>query len=65
MLTGLKTILIGLLMAALPPVAQYIGGVDWTTVLPASVVWLAPTISGLIMVGMRFVTTTPVLQKPQ
>lgn len=57
---GLRTILVGLGMAVLPVVTQYIGAIDWATVLPAPYSWV---VAGAVMVLMRLVTDTPVLKK--
>lgn len=57
---GLRTILVGLVMAIAPVALQFLGGIDWTTALPANLVWAAPILSGLVMIGMRFITKTPV-----
>jgi hypothetical protein len=64
-LSGFKTVAIGAAMVALPPIAQYIGGIDWTQVVPASMVWAAPMISGAVMLGLRFFTRTAIFQKAQ
>lgn len=57
---GFKTIAVGLAMAILPPALTYVGGIDWTAVLPAQ---YAPIVGGLVMIAMRLVTTGPVLAK--
>lgn len=57
---GFKTIIVGFLMAVSAPALYYLGGVDWTAVLPSNLVWAAPILTGAVMVGMRFVTKTPV-----
>lgn len=57
---GFKTILVGLGMAVLPVVTQYVGAIDWNTVLPMP--W-GFVVSGLVMVAMRLVTTSPVGKK--
>lgn len=59
-LKGLKTILVGLAMAVVPVVTQYIGAIDWNSVLPFPYNFVA---SGLVMIFMRLVTTSPVFQK--
>ena len=56
---GFKTIIIGLLMAVIPIVTQYLGAIDWSTALPQP--W-GLVVGGLIMIAMRFVTTTPVMK---
>lgn len=54
---GYRTIGVGLVMALLPTALQYLGGVSWEQYVPPQYV---PVISGIIMIAMRFVTTTPV-----
>ena len=56
---GLRTIVVGLSIAAAPAALQYFGGVDWNTILPAPWGMVA---SGLVMVAMRLITSTPVGQ---
>ena len=56
---GLRTILVGAAIAIGPAAIQYLGGVDWSSVIPAP--WDS-VIAGVIMIGMRFVTSTPVGQ---
>lgn len=60
MLTGFKTILVGLLIAVGPTAVDYIGGIDWTRYVDPK--W-APIISGSVMIAMRLVTTTGVFKK--
>lgn len=55
-MVGYRTILIGLLMAIGPAAVGYLAHVDWSF-LPS---WAAFLISGLVMVAMRYFTTTPV-----
>ena len=64
-LSGFKTVAVGAAMVAMPPMAQYIGGVDWTQVIPASMVWAAPMISGAVMLALRFFTRTAIFQQAQ
>lgn len=59
-LKGLRTIIIGLLMAVLPVVTQYLGMIDWSTVLPPPYSWL---VSGIVMILLRLITTGPVGKK--
>jgi hypothetical protein len=56
---GFKTILIGLLMAIIPVATQYLGAIDWNTVLPAPWGMVA---GGIVMIVMRFLTSTPVFK---
>ena len=56
---GLRTILVGLAIAIGPVAVQYLGGVDWSSIIPAP--WDS-VIAGAIMIGMRFITSTPVAQ---
>jgi hypothetical protein len=57
-----KTYLVGLLVATLPWVTEKLGAVDWNALVlswgvPENMVVPAATaVSGLIMIGMRFVT---------
>lgn len=61
-MNGYKTYLVALLMAALPALSAWLGGVDWTEVIrnagvpDAFVVPLAGLVSALVMAGMRKVT---------
>lgn len=53
---GYRTLLVGLGMAVAPVALQYLVNVDWTQfVSPNS----ALIISGLLMMGMRLLTSTP------
>ena len=54
---GFKTILVGLGMAVLPVVTQYLGAIDWNAVLPAPYSFVA---AGITMIVMRLITKTPV-----
>lgn len=54
---GYRTISVGLAMALLPTALQYLAGVSWEAVVPPQYV---PVISGVIMIAMRFITTSPV-----
>ncbi len=56
-MVGLRTILVGAVIALGPPAVQYLGGVDWSSVVPPP--W-DTAIAGAIMIGMRFITRTPV-----
>jgi len=57
---GFKTILAGLIMVIIPPITQYLGAIDWSTVLPGP--W-GVVVGGVIMIALRFVTTTPIFNK--
>jgi hypothetical protein len=59
-MTGFKTVIIGLLMAVLPVATQYMGAIDWNTLLPAPWGMVA---GGVVMIVMRYFTTTPMFQK--
>jgi len=59
-MTGFRTFLIGLAMVIIPPVTQYIGAIDWSTILPPPYSWM---VSGVMMVIMRLLTSTPVFTK--
>jgi hypothetical protein len=54
---GYKTIAAGLAMVILPPALQYLAGIDWSQLVGAK---YSLVLSGLIMIGLRLVTTTPV-----
>lgn len=56
---GLRTILVGLGVAAGPVALQYLGGVDWSTIVPPPWDMVA---AGAIMIAMRFATNTPIGQ---
>ena len=58
--TGFKTVLVGLAMAILPPLTQYLGMIKWETVLPFPWNWVA---SGITMIVLRALTTTPIFKK--
>jgi hypothetical protein len=54
---GLRTLAIGLAIAIAPSALAYVGGVDWTQF------GISPTAGafiGIVVMGMRTVTTTPV-----
>jgi|HubBroStandDraft_5_1064220.scaffolds.fasta_scaffold268513_3 hypothetical protein len=54
---GLRTLAVGLAIAIAPSALAYIGGIDWTQfgVSPAAGAFI-----GIVVMGMRTVTTTPV-----
>ena len=57
MLTGFRTVLVGLVVAIGPAALTYFGGVDWTSL------GLSPTVGGVIgavIIGLRAITTTPI-----
>jgi hypothetical protein len=56
MLKGFKTVIFGLLVAAGPAALTYLGNVSWTSfgVSPT-----AGAVLGLIIVGLRAATNTP------
>lgn len=58
MVKGLKTVIIGLLLAVGPAGTAFLLGVDWSFLGPVG----AFVVSGIIMVVMRFFTTTPIGQ---
>ena len=64
---GLRTLIVGFLVAILPAATQYFSIVDWNTVFsflgPNYAPTVATLVSGLIMVVMRLLTTTPVNTK--
>lgn len=55
-LKGFRTIIVGLGVALLPQALSYLAGVDWSFLGAQGAFF----VSGLIMVAMRFVTTTKV-----
>jgi hypothetical protein len=54
---GLRTLGVGLAIAVAPSAISYLGGVDWTQfgISPAAGAFI-----GLVVMGMRTITTTPV-----
>ena len=54
---GFRTITVGLALAVLPNALSYLGGIDWTQHVDPS---LALTISGVLTIALRCLTTTPV-----
>ena len=57
MLTGWRTFIVGAVVAVGPTLLSYLGGIDWTKLgLTTNV---ATIISGVLMVGLRAITTTP------
>ena len=54
---GLRTLAVGLTIAVAPSALSYIGGVDWTQLGVSPV---AGAFIGVIVMGMRTITTTPV-----
>ena len=56
---GFKTMLIGLLMAIIPAVTQYVGAIDWATFLPAP--W-GLIVGGTVMMLLRWFTDSPVFK---
>lgn len=59
---GFKTILVGLLIAVVPAITQYVGAINWDGILPAP---YSTMVAGAIMILMRFFTTTPVASGSQ
>lgn len=62
---GFRTYLVAMLMAVLPLMTEWLGGVDWVAVLThlgvpqALVVPLAGMVAAAVMAVMRSITTTP------
>jgi hypothetical protein len=54
---GLRTLIVGLAIAVAPSALTYLGGLNWTAfgVSPAAGAFL-----GIVVMGMRTLTTTPV-----
>ena len=59
LLKGFRTIIVGLGIAVAPSALSYLAGVDWSFLGANG----AFAVSGVIMVLMRFVTTTKVASK--
>lgn len=61
MLSGWKTIIVGAGIAVIPALTQYVGAIDWS--------FLGETggmiASGVAMIVMRLITSSPVFQKKQ
>ena len=60
MLTGFRTVLVGLVIAIGPAALTYLGGVNWTSL------GLSPTVGvviGAVIIGVRAITTTPIGKK--
>ncbi|MDE2102516.1 MAG: hypothetical protein KGL39_35040 [Patescibacteria group bacterium] len=54
---GYRTIFVGLLLAIGPAALQYLGGVDWNSLIGPSGAFV---VAGMIQIALRFITTTPV-----
>ena len=54
-LKGFKSVLMGGAIVVVPAVTQYLGMVDWSFLGPVG----GTIASGLVMIGMRLLTTTP------
>ena len=61
-IVGFRTIIVGLLMTIGVPALTYLAQVDWSSIGVSPT--LAFAISGVIMLVLRWFTTTPVGQKP-
>ena len=57
-LRGLRTVAVGLTLAIVPQVMMYVFSIDWTHV--AGISPNAASVIGLVMVGLRAVTTTAI-----
>ncbi len=54
---GWKTVAFGAFMVVVPPLLTYVGGINWTSL------GVSPGVAaaiGLIVIGLRAATTTPV-----
>jgi hypothetical protein len=60
LMKGYRTVLVGLALAIGPAALQYLGAVDWSGLIGPTGAFF---VSGLVAIGMRAVTTTP-LGKP-
>ena len=69
MLQGFRTYIVAALMAAVPALTTWLGGIDWSVILrnagvpDALVLPLAGALAAAIMAFMRSITTTPPAQK--
>ena len=55
-LKGYRTYIVGFLLAVGPPGLSYLAGLDWTHLVGPNV---ALIVSGVIMIAMRSITSTP------
>lgn len=60
MLNGFKTFLIGLVLATLPQAVAFLGDFDFVRTFGLSP--NAATLIGLLIVGLRAMTTTPIFK---
>jgi hypothetical protein len=58
---GFRTIAVGLALAMAPSAISYLSGLDWNNYIGATGAFF---VSGLLMLAMRFVTSTPPGTKP-
>lgn len=56
---GFKTVGFGLLLVVAPPALTYLAGLDWTKLIGPNA---AMVVSGIIVILLRYVTTTPIGQ---
>lgn len=61
-MTGWKTFFVGLLMAIVPAMTDYLGAIDWDSLMSPNTAFF---VSGAIMLILRFVSTTPMFQKKE
>ena len=54
---GYRTLIVGFALATGPAALQYLGAIDWTTLLGPTGAFF---VSGVVAIAMRFVTTSPV-----
>jgi hypothetical protein len=59
-LQGLRTFAVGLALAIAPSAISYLSGIDWNQYIGATGAFF---VSGLLMLAMRFVTSTPLGSK--
>lgn len=59
---GLRTLIVGAGMAIAPAGLEYLAHVNWDAVVGTKWAFAA---SGLVMIVMRFITTTPIATKPE
>ncbi|SDR10002.1 hypothetical protein SAMN05444161_1637 [Rhizobiales bacterium GAS191] len=60
-LQGFRTFAVGLTLAVAPSALSYLSGLDWNQHVGATGAFF---VSGLLMLAMRFVTSTPPGSKP-
>jgi len=62
MFAGFKTFIVGLVLAALPQIVNYLTNFDFVNTFGLSP--NAATAIGVVMVGLRAITSTPIFKAP-